>query len=184
MPFGTSVQRESLLAPHAGDSQAPPCCPSLPLETSSFTSFSPAVQCQHQSPGILLRCRAHVSAKLGTGLFIMLLPNGEQVSSAKKKRAAELVAVPAELGQWRSRNPLLADQSAAWSLIVVLSPGLWGASSLSLDFFLWGIWSGFFFFFPLCLLILLAGSGEMPTNPAFGCVKVYHGSARFGNKSL
>lgn len=77
----------------------------------------------------------------------MLLPNGEQVSSAKKKRAAELVAIPAELGQWRSRNPLLADQSAAWSLIVVLSPGLWGASSLSLDFFLWGIWSGFFFFF-------------------------------------
>lgn len=179
MPFGTSVQRESLLASHAGDSQAPPCCPSLPLETSLFTSFSPAVQCQHQSPGILslLRCRAHVSAKLGTGLFIMLLPNGEQVSSAKKKRAAELVAipaelvaipaelvaVPAELGQWRSRNPLLADQSAAWSLIVVLLPGLWGASSLSLDFFLWGIWSGFFF--PLCLLILLAVSGEMPTTP-------------------
>lgn len=128
MPFGTSVQRESLLAPHAGNSQAPPCCPSLPLGTSLFTSFSPAVQCQHQSPGILslLHCRAHVSAKLGTGLF-MLLPNGEQVSSAKKKRAAELVAIPAELvaipaelGQSRSRNLLLADQSAAWSLIVVL----------------------------------------------------------------
>lgn len=57
----------------------------------------------------------------------MLLPNGEQVSSAKKKRAAELVAIPAELvaipaelGQSRSRNLLLADQSAAWSLIVVL----------------------------------------------------------------
>lgn len=128
MPFGTSVQRESLLAPHAGNSQGPPCCPSLPLGTSLFTSFSPAVQCQHQSPGILplLHCRAHVSAKLGTGLF-MLLPNGEQVSSAKKKRAAklvailaELVAIPAELGQSRSRNLLLADQSAPWSLIVVL----------------------------------------------------------------
>lgn len=57
----------------------------------------------------------------------MLLPNGEQVSSAKKKRAAklvaipaELVAIPAELGQSRSRNLLLADQSAPWSLIVVL----------------------------------------------------------------
>lgn len=70
--------------------------------------------------------RAHVSANLGMGLF-MLLSNGEQVSSAKKKRAAELVAIPAELvaipaelGQTRSRNLLLADQSAAWSLIVVL----------------------------------------------------------------
>lgn len=142
MPFGTSVQRESLLAPHTGNSKVPPCCPSLPLETSSFTSFSPAVRCQHQSPGILslLRCRAHVSAKLGTGLFITLLPNGEQVSSAKKKRAAELVAIPAELGWSSSRNLLLADQCAAWSLIVVLWPGLWGASSLHLDFFLWGIW--------------------------------------------
>lgn len=57
----------------------------------------------------------------------MLLPNGEQVSSAKKKRAAEmvaipagLVAIPAELGHSRSRNLLLADQPAAWSLIVVL----------------------------------------------------------------
>lgn len=121
------MQRESLLAPHAGNSQAPPCCPSLPLETRSFTSFSLAVQCQHQSPGILslLHCRAHVSAKLGMGLF-MLLPNGEQVSRAKKKGAAELVAIPADLvaipvklGQSRSRNLLLTDQSAAWPLIVV-----------------------------------------------------------------
>lgn len=69
MPFGTSVQRESLLAPHAGNSQAPPCCPSLPLETSSFTSFSPAVQCQHQSHEILslLHCKGPCFCQFGHG---------------------------------------------------------------------------------------------------------------------
>lgn len=60
------------------------------------------------------------------GLFVVV-PNGEQVTSAKKKRAAEPVAVATELGWSRSRS-----QSVAWSPIVVLWPGLWGASSLGL----------------------------------------------------
>lgn len=72
----------------------------------------------------------------------------------------------------------------AWSLIVVVWPGLWGASSLGLGLFLWGVWLGFFF--PLSISRFCGqGVGRCPCPPPPpSCVKVYHGSARFGNKSL
>lgn len=157
MPFGTGTQSESLLAPGARNSWSPLCCPSLPVQTNSFTRFSPAAQ--HRSPGLCLSqhhvtplaprwvpmsCPCH-AARWGRRVLCVGAKRRASDKCQKKKRAAEPVAVPMELGRPRSRS-----QSVARSLIVVLWPGLWGASSLDLGLglFLWGGLVEFFFLSP------------------------------------
>lgn len=108
-------------------------------------------------------------------LFV-LVPNGEQVTSAKKKRTVEPAAAPTELGRARSRS-----WSVASSLIVVLWPGL-GEHPPWFGFVSLGGLVGFGFF-PLSIS-QFCGQGDACALSRPGCVKVYHGSARFGNKGL
>lgn len=118
----------------------------------------------------LLCCRAHFSASLATRMFCV---GAKQRASDKcqKKSAAEPAAVPAELGWSRSRI-----LSVAWSLIAVLWPGLWGASSLDLGLglffiFFWGGggvgrgWLVCFFFFLSPSPSSVGKEEEMPTPP-------------------
>lgn len=166
MLFGTSGQRESL--------------PSLPSGTSSFTCFSPAAQQWHWSPGFLslLRCRARVSAKLGMGALC----------GGAKRRASDKCQKEKSSGAGGCchRAGLVKKQESVCGLVPDCSAVAWALGSILLGFrlglFLWGVW--LFWFFPLSISQFCGqGAGRCP-YPLPGCVKVYHGSARFGNKSL
>lgn len=168
-----------------GTAWAPPCCLSLPSRTISFTCFSLAAQhrssglCLGQrrvTPGRVIRwvpmssprwvptscpCRAIGPAPPPDGAreCFVLVPNGEQVTSAKNEERGGAGGYPRTAGPVKKRR----SQSVARSLIVVLWPGLWGASSLDLGLGLVG-WVGFFS--PLSISRFCGqGAGRCPRPP-------------------